>query len=111
MMRRTLSIRAVAAALWLAAAIMAAAPALALDLAIPGSQPSAQGIQVPGPTMLDLQTQTAIQERQNFQLRQQINRENDRYMNLQPMPRPDMPTVQPTCQRDVNGNRQTRGCR
>lgn len=107
---RTLPIRA-AAALCLGAAILAAAPAAALDLAVPGSRPSAQGIQVPGATQLELDTYRSIQERQNFQFRQQINRENDRYMNMQPAPQPRVPVVQPSCQRDIDGSNQARRCR
>jgi hypothetical protein len=86
-------------------------PASALDLSVQGARSSAQGIVVPGASQLELDTYRSIQSRENFQFQQRINREMDRGMNMQPAPQPQVPVVQPSCQRDVNGSHQTRGCR
>lgn len=94
--------RARLAAVQLAAAMLAATPALAVDIPIPGAST---------PSAAELQILRSIQSRQEFQLEQRINREIDRLSIQQPSPRLDVPVVKPTCREDVNGQKMLRACR
>ncbi len=86
----------------LAAALLAAAPAFAVDILVPGTAT---------PSAAELQIMRSIQSRETFQLEQRINREIDRLTVQQPSPRLDVPVVRPTCQQDVNGQKMLRSCR
>ena len=89
------------AALAVAIGVLAATPALAVDILVPGTTASEA----------ELQIMRNIQRRQDFQLEQRINREIDRLTVQQPSPRLDVPVVKPTCQEDVNGQKMLRSCR
>jgi len=97
---RYLTVRA--AALAIAVGVLAATPALAVDILVPGTTT---------PSEAELQIMRNIQRRQDFQLEQRINREIDRLTVQQPSPRLDVPVVKPTCQEDVNGQKMLRSCR
>jgi hypothetical protein len=46
---------------------------------------------------VQLQIERDRQQAQQFQLRQQLNREQDRRENSQPRPTPNVPVMRPTC--------------
>jgi hypothetical protein len=52
-------------------------------------------IVVTPPAQLQIERDRA--EARRFQLRQQLNREQDRRMNSQPRPAPNVPVMRPTC--------------
>ncbi len=90
------------AALALVAGVLAAAPAFAVDILVPGTTT---------PSAAELQIMRNIQSRQDFQLEQRINREIDRLTVQTPSPRLDVPVVKPTCREDINGQKMLRSCR
>jgi hypothetical protein len=90
------------AAFALASGPLFAAPALAVDVLVPGTM---------NPSAAEMQILNSIRSREAFQLEQRIDREIDRLTVRQPSPRLDVPVVRPTCQEDVNGRKMLRSCR
>jgi hypothetical protein len=75
--------------------ILAAALA-ATALTVPGAHADQKRvIFVTPPVQLQIERDRA--EARQFQLRQQINREQDRRMNSQAQPTPNVPVMRPTC--------------
>lgn len=63
------------------------------------------------PNTADLNTFQSIQRAEQFQADQRRNRNDDRMMNTQPVPRQQVPVMRPSCQYGFNGSPSTRsGC-
>lgn len=84
-----------------AAGVLYATSAFAVDLLVPGATPSAAETQI----------MRSIQSREVFQLEQRVNREIDRLAVRQPSPKLDVPVVRRTCQEDIDGQKMLRTCR
>jgi len=68
----------------------------ATALAVPQANAQQKSIIVVTPPA-QLQVERDRAEAQQFQLRQQLNREQDRRMNSQPQPTPNVPAMRSTC--------------
>jgi hypothetical protein len=75
--------------------ILAAALAVAAFAASPANAEQKQIIIVTPPARLQIERDR--QQARQFQLRQQLDREQDRRVNSQPRPAPNVPVMRPTC--------------
>jgi hypothetical protein len=76
--------------------LAAALAAMALAGAVPPAHAQRNNVIVVTPPV-QLQIERDRQEARQFQLRQQLDREQDRRMNSEPQPTPHVPVMRPTC--------------
>jgi hypothetical protein len=68
----------------------------AMTFAVPQARAEQKRVIVVTPP-IQLQIERDRQQAQQYQLRQQLNREQDRRMNSQPQSTPNVPVMRPTC--------------